>query len=212
MQYHFKPKDVCFGILFLFCLIGIGLNLAIFFRPLYYFDISFLSLEKYSGLPKEEILANYNALIDYCSPFYHGTLQLPSLSVTPAAVRHFVRVKDLFGIFDVLAVCSFLILTIYFIRTKKQNHFSGMITCGITALTVPVFLGICCVFFWDKTFIYFHKLFFPGDYWIFDWNQDSIIRILPDSFFLQCAILIIGVVMIGSLLLLFGGYRSKKKE
>lgn len=201
MRYHFRIQDFILGILFLLLFIGIGLNIAIFFRPMYYWDISFLSLEKYSGLSKEEILANYNALIDYCSPFYSGTLTLPSLSVSPAAIGHFARVKIVFGIFDLLAVSSLVILVLYFIKSQKQITFSQVLTWGITTLTMPIFLGICCAFFWKQTFVYFHEIFFHGDYWMFDWNQDSIIRILPDAFFLQCASLIIGIVILGGLLL-----------
>lgn len=212
MHYCFKTRDFLWGLLFLLCLIGIGLNIAIFLRPLYYWDISLLSLEEYSRLPKDEILANYNALIDYCSPFYFGTLDLPSLSVSAAAIGHFARVKIIFGIFDLLAIFSFVILAIHFTKTRKHIDFSQIITSGITTLTLPIFLGICCAFFWEKTFICFHKIFFHGDYWIFDWNKDSIIRILPDRFFLQCAVLIIGVVMLGGILLLLYGYWLKRKE
>ncbi|MBD5089579.1 MAG: TIGR01906 family membrane protein [Clostridiales bacterium] len=202
MHYRFNPKDCLLGLLFLLLFIGIGLNIAIFFRPLYYWDISFLSLEEHSGLVKEEILANYNALIDYCSPFFFGALTLPSLLVSPDAIEHFAKVKIVFGIFDFLAICSFVILIIDFLRKRKQITFSQIFTWGITTLAVPILLGVCCAFFWEKTFIYFHKIFFPGDYWLFDWNADSIIRILPDTFFLQCAVLIIGIVMLGGFLLL----------
>lgn len=205
MHYRFRIQDFFIGILFLFLFIGIGLNIAIFFRPLYYWNISYLSLEEYSSLPKEEILANYNALIDYCSPFYSGTLTLPSLLVSPAAINHFARVKIVFGIFDLLAISSLVILIIYFIKRRKQIVPSQLITSGITTLIVPMILGVCCAFFWEKTFVYFHKIFFHGDYWLFDWNTDSIIRILPDTFFLQCAVLIIGIVMLGGILLLFYG-------
>lgn len=213
MHYRFRIQDFFFGILFLLLFIGIGLNIAIFFRPLYYWDISHLSLEEYSGLSKEEILSNYNALINYCSPFYFGTLTLPSLLVSAAAIRHFARVKIVFGIFDLLAIFSFVILILYFIKKRKQITPSWLITCGITTLTVPILLGVCCVFFWKKTFVYFHEIFFHGDYWLFDWNKDSIIRILPDTFFLQCAVLIIGIVMFGGiLLLLYGGLQTFYKK
>lgn len=212
MHYRFNPKDCLLGILFLLLFIGIGLNIAIFFRPLYYWDISFLSLEKRSGLIKEEILANYNALIDYCSPFYSGTLHLPSLSVSTDAIGHFAKVKIIFGIFDFLAICSFVILIVYFLKKRKQITFSQILTWGITTLTVPVLLGLCCAFFWEQTFVYFHKIFFHGDYWLFDWNADSIIRILPDTFFLQCAVLIIGIVMSGGILLLLYGFHIRSKS
>ncbi|MBQ7327319.1 MAG: DUF1461 domain-containing protein, partial [Clostridia bacterium] len=37
----------------------------------------------------------------------------------------------------------------------------------------------------------FHTIFFPGkDNWLFSWYEDEIIRILPQNFFMNCAILI----------------------
>lgn len=160
MHYRFRIQDFFFGILFLLLFIGIGLNIAIFFRPLYYWDISHLSLEEYSGLSKEEILSNYNTLINYCSPFYFGTLTLPSLLVSAAAIRHFARVKIVFGIFDLLAIFSFVILILYFIKKRKQITPSWLITCGITTLTVPILLGVCCVFFGRKLLFIFMKFSF----------------------------------------------------
>lgn len=214
MKYHFHIRDFFIGILCLFLFIGIGLNIAIFFRPLYEWDISYLSLEDYSGFSRAKILENYHALIDYCSPFFTGDLIFPSMEISAPALTHFAKVKRLFLIFDFLACASFFILLFFFFRSRaqKKKNASCLLTAGITASAIPVFLGICCGIFWDQTFVLFHKIFFPGDYWIFDWNKDPIIRILPDTFFLQCAVLIIGTVLLFSLFLIITGIRQLRRH
>ena len=50
----------------------------------------------------------------------------------------------------------------------------------------------------DKAFVIFHALFFPGkDNWLFDPRTDEIITILPQEFFMNCAILILAILIIG---------------
>ena len=53
----------------------------------------------------------------------------------------------------------------------------------------------------DTTFLIFHRLFFDNDYWLFDPITDPVINILPSAFFLHCAILIIAVILLGSLVM-----------
>lgn len=53
---------------------------------------------------------------------------------------------------------------------------------------------------WEAVFIMFHKIMFRNDYWLFDEALDPVITILPDTFFLQCAVMIILLILSGSLL------------
>lgn len=206
MSYQFRFRDILTGILFLFLFIGIGLNIAIFFRPLYYFDITFLGLEQYSGFTKETILSNYNALIDYCSPFFRGELIFPSMKISKEALQHFAEVKRLFLLFDGLALASgFLLLLRKIHRRKDPVSPSCLITGSITAMVIPVIVGILCAACWEKTFVWFHQIAFRNDYWIFSWQNDEVIRILPDTFFLQCAGVIIGTVLLLDVVLFFTG-------
>ena len=48
----------------------------------------------------------------------------------------------------------------------------------------------------DRAFVIFHSVFFPGkDNWIFDWRTDPIILFLPQDFFRNCAVLILGLLL-----------------
>lgn len=50
----------------------------------------------------------------------------------------------------------------------------------------------------DRAFVVFHALFFPGkDNWLFDPQVDQIINILPQEFFRSCAILILALLALG---------------
>lgn len=78
------------------------------FRPLYYFDIKALGVEETSGLPEEEIRANYDALIDYNSLSWHGCLQFPTLPMSEGGRIHFEEVRTIFVFVQYLCIVSFL--------------------------------------------------------------------------------------------------------
>ena len=66
----------------------------------------------------------------------------------------------------------------------------------------------------DRAFVVFHALFFPGkDNWLFDPAQDQIINILPEAFFRDCAILILGILVLGcAALIALDLARTKSKK
>ena len=64
------------------------------------------------------------------------------------------------------------------------------------------------IFVW--AFAAFHALFFPGkDNWLFDPATDPVIGILPETFFLRCAVLILALLLLGCAVLLVTGRRRK---
>ena len=65
----FKPTNFLIGLVFTLFFISIGVIFDVKFRPLYYFDIDYLNIPESSGYDKELIRRNYDALIDYNSPF-----------------------------------------------------------------------------------------------------------------------------------------------
>ena len=71
------PVNGAIGILFLIFFISLGLAVAIYFRPFYYMGMERISEE--TGYSVDVIKENYDALIDWCSPFAKGELDFPSL-------------------------------------------------------------------------------------------------------------------------------------
>mgnify|MGYP003420509014 CR=1 FL=1 len=81
---------------------------------------------------------------------------------------------------------------------------------GVRTVLIPAVLGLLMALNWDKAFVVFHKIAFDNDYWIFDAATDPVITILPDTFFLHCAAMILGLVVAGSVLCLIFYYFSGK--
>lgn len=171
---------------------------VIYFRPLYTWSIGLFHIEKTSGFPKEKILENYNALIDYNLPWVTGKLSLPSLPQSPEAIQHFIEVKDIFNVFIALIPITSILLVFYVLPAKKKRNFHFLKMTSITLVLAPFILGSGFVMDFDKTFTLFHKLLFDNDYWIFDPVCDPIITILPEEFFMLCGIVIIMLQLLTS--------------
>ena len=75
----FKVSDFIISIIFTLLIISLGVIFTVNFRPLYYFDLGFLNISERSGYDVDLIKRNYDALIDYNSPFYKGELDFPDL-------------------------------------------------------------------------------------------------------------------------------------
>jgi integral membrane protein (TIGR01906 family) len=55
----------------------------------------------------------------------------------------------------------------------------------------------------NRAFVIFHHIFFPGkDNWMFDPRTDEIILVLPQEFFRNCAILIGAGLLVMSVMLM----------
>ena len=67
----------------------------------------------------------------------------------------------------------------------------------LAQMWIGVIGGLAALDF-DRAFVVFHSLFFPGkSNWIFDWRVDEIILVLPQVVFRNYAILIVGLLLLG---------------
>lgn len=197
-------------------IIGVSVVGTLAFKPLYYHDMEALGIAEYTGFSEAEIRENYDALIDYNMAWEDGDLKFPTLPMSENGKIHFEEVKEIFDFFKYLAVvCGILgIGGIVFMAKKKEHRYlkmTAIVSCGL-----PMVLGILVALFWDKVFVIFHELFFNNDYWIFDYRTDPIILLLPDEFFMHCALLIFGGVLLGAAAcmgsyLVFGKRKQRKR-
>lgn len=195
---RFKPTDLLVGIIFALFFISLSVVITINFRPLYYLDVNLLNIEEISGYDKADILANYNTLIDYSSPFYRGELKFPTLPSSEAGLQHFEEVKNIFISFYILMLITFLACVVIILAKAKKKNYSYMPVASATAVLLPLLLGLFMAIDFDTSFVIFHKIFFNNDYWIFDPTTDPVIRILPDTFFMHSAILMILLILVES--------------
>jgi integral membrane protein (TIGR01906 family) len=196
---RFKITDLLIGLVFTLLFISIAVVITVNFRPLYYYDINLLHIADTSGLNLDVLRENYDALIDYSFPLFQGPLQFPTLPSSENALIHFSEVKDIFTSFYILGMITLVLGIIIIVQKRKSNDISYLLVSSITAVVLPLILAIFLAINFDRAFILFHKLFFKNDYWLFDPTTDPVITILPDTFFMHCALLIIVIVVLFSI-------------
>ena len=206
-----KIANIGIGVLFFIFFATLGTVLVINFGALYRFDVKHLNIEAISGYSYDVIMENYNALIAYCSPFFFGKLEFPTLPASASGLSHFAEVKIIFNGCYILMGLSFILLCIFIIRKRKHHDFHYLKTASITSILIPILIGLGMSINFDKVFVIFHKIFFRNDDWLFDPATDPVITILPEDYFMHCAIVIVAVVILGSLALYLAYLIHKKK-
>ena len=117
---------------------------------------------------------------------------------------HFADSKVLFDLNAsvLFASASVIALLLIFGRrlkiTYRLGKRSSAFWASVSAIVLPIMIGALAATNFDRAFVIFHSIFFPGkENWIFDPTTDEIITVLPQDFFMDCAILIgIGVVVL----------------
>lgn len=203
--------DLLAALLFMAFYICFSVAAVLQFRPLYYFDIRYLKIPGASGLTAEEIRRNYDILIDYNSLFHRGNLQFPDFVMSEGGRIHFEEVRRIFVGFQGAALILFGICLWILIRQIRRRSLKFLKLAGIMAVVVPAVAGTLIAMNWNRCFVLFHELVFDNDYWIFDPEKDPVITILPDTFFLHCAVLILILLLILALLSFAVGWIQERK-
>lgn len=195
-----------------------SIALPIYFRPFYYWQIEPLDIPAATGYDRDTIKAAYDEVLDY--------LTLPGaefgtgvFSHTAEGESHFADCKALFDLNAtvlVLSLAMVLILSwlchqgVFRLWYPRGLHVTFWAGCGV--LTAFAAVGLLVARDFDRAFVVFHRLFFPGkENWVFDIHADAIINALPQEFFMHCAALILCSVVVTSITLLVCGlYRRKR--
>lgn len=190
-------------------------------RPFYYAHIEALNLDGYTGLRVEQIKEAFDQVMDYClglrPDFAAGVLPF-----SESGASHFADVRVLFLLDLWVALISLVALVILFIISRRKKltpapllgHGPGFwAAIGLGGLFLIVG-GLAATNF-ERAFVVFHSLFFPGKTnWLFDWRTDPIILLLPEDFFRNCAILILALLIFWCVILivadLLAQHRRKK--
>ena len=202
---------------FLFTL-TFAIAVPILCRPFYYLEIKMLHIEERTGYSYQVIRGAFDEVMDYLvfnRPFGTG-----ELAWSPSGKSHFEDCRFLFQLdFLVLALSALLIITIVLLYRKHRisiycfRGYSPLFYTGIFNIALIATLGIWGTLSFDTLFVAFHRAFFPGKTnWIFDYEKDQIINILPEEFFFHCVILILGIILILSAFFLFCGMKQKKRD
>ena len=210
-----KLLSVLCAVCVVFFLLTAAIGLPIYIRPFYYAHIEAFDLPARSGYTAEEIRGAYDQVLDY--------LTVPgkefSTGVMPHSAEgkaHFEDCKVLFDLNAGVLMGSALILAMLLVMKKKWGPYrigkhSAYLWAAVLSLTAPIVIGGLAALDFDRAFVIFHSIFFPGKTnWVFDWYADPIIRVLPQAFFMDCAILIgVGLITMAVGILVWEGKRKR---
>ena len=214
-----KAYTVAAAILTALVLLTGAIAAPILCRPFYYLHIDLLGLEESTGLAREEITTAFDEMLDYClgmtEEFSTGTL-----AWSEDGKSHFTDVRTLFLLdLRVLAVSSVLLAALLIvtrikgIRPKRLLGRGQTFWAGAGLGGVFLIVGGLAASDFNRAFRVFHLIFFPGkDNWLFDPDTDEIINILPQRYFMDCAILILAILILGCAILIVVDFFLKRNE
>ena len=196
-------------------ILSLSIAVPISVRGLYYSQIDKLNLVEETGYSEETIRGAFDEMMDYCtkggpnSGLEFGTGEL---KWSQSGKEHFDDVARLFsldkGILAASAIGLLLFIAFEFFVKKPEEEGPrepailalgrGPFFWGPAGLLAALALiGGYAALDFDKFFVTFHHVFFPGkDNWIFYEDLDEIIKILPQQVFSNFA-LVIGIAGLG---------------
>ncbi len=192
LKYH----NLLLAIIATMTIITFAIVFTVNFKGLYYFDIGYLNIDKAVPLSVEQIKENYDALIHYLSIFYQGPLVLPDFVMSASGVKHFIEVKRIVDIIQIMCIVGIVIVIPVGIKRFKERDFMFFKWTSIITVAIPSIIGFLASIDFSKAFIIFHKIMFRNNDWIFDERFDPVITILPEAFFMHGFILIVVIVLV----------------
>lgn len=193
-------RNIAAALSLMMFIIAASVTITLNFRSLYYFDINHLNIAETSGIDAETIKKNYDILIDYNSMFNHDTLYFPDFAMSEHGRIHFEEVKVIFVALQYIFIATLILSIIFIVINTKKRDSLYLKLASVFTVVIPAALGIFIAANWEQAFVTFHHIFFSNDYWIFDPAKDAIITVLPDTFFMHCAIMILALVILGSII------------
>lgn len=184
-------------------LLSLSIAVPILCRPFYYAHIGPLELCERTGLTREEIQTAYDEMLDYC--LGAETFSTGVLAWSDSGMSHFTDVRGLFlldlRVLGVSVICLLAVLWAARRMKRRPARLWGRGPCfwaGAGLGAVCLAAGGLAALDFDRAFVVFHALFFPGkDNWLFDPRVDQIINVLPQVFFRNCAILALSILVAG---------------
>ena len=190
-----------------FYILSSSIAVPILCKPFYYAQIGDLGLEESSGFTHEQIVTAYSEVVDYCIGARED-FAVGELGYSEDGKDHFTDCRGLFLLDLGVLAGTVLILVVWLLLrcivpvrcTRPKGHSVGFWGALIVLISFVMIGGLGSIDF-DKTFVIFHSLFFPGKAnWIFNPEVDEIINILPEQFFMRCAIVIVALIVVQSLI------------
>ena len=179
--------------------ISAGIAAPILSRSFYKLHVRNLHLPETTEWSEEEILDAYDDVMDFL--LHSGDFGTGVLKWSESGKAHFTDVRGLFQldlwIFGMTGGMLILLLLISIkLRPARFCRRGPSFWAGSGVLVSFLVIGSLGATDFDRAFTVFHHIFFPGKTnWLFDPMEDQIIRILPEIYFRNCAILAICIIL-----------------
>ena len=198
-------------------IISLSIFLPLANRRFYYGQIDKLhivdDLNTFTGkdYTKEDVIEAFDDVMDF---IWKGTeFKTGKLKYSEDGKSHFEDCVPLFKLdLIVMIVSSAILVTLLVLYLLKLWNvydyfgYSPLFYGGILSLLLVMIIGVFGIINFNKLFDVFHKIFFPGkSNWQFDPTRDEVIMILPQDFFMNCAILMgAGLLTLSILSIVYG--------
>ncbi|WP_281815102.1 TIGR01906 family membrane protein [Vallitalea longa] len=130
---------------------------------------------------------------------------------------HMVDVKKLFVIGTYIRNISFIILIVAIAYMVLRNKKLLIVTLSMVKYVFAVIimliliLGSLLLINFNKYFTIFHEIFFSNDLWLLDPKTDILINMVPEVFFFQTAMIVLGIFVTSVIVLLIIIEKFKKR-
>ncbi len=143
----------------------------------------------------EETLENYRAVVNGEERLFYSEREILHMEDVKVLFQWGLTIRRSCIAIVVVLVGILTILKLPFLKTLAKSIIGTFLAIlGILAVLTAVIASD-----FNRAFTMFHEIFFNNDLWLLDPNEDWVIRLLPEGFFMDMVI-VIGIVFAVSLL------------
>lgn len=156
--------------------------------------VSFFSILMISGLflrvpneirvSKREVIEDYYRLVGYLLSYSSKNFTFHFLPTSTSASEHFRDVRGLIHIGIYLTIIVLILFIILFKQKKKRKQLWELLPLFQESMLLLVVITTLITISFNDSFLWFHYHFFQNTLWIFNPQNDPIILVLDDRFFL----------------------------
>lgn len=129
-------------------------------------------------------------------------------------LRHMADVQRVYHQLGIAGICATFVwlgmgIWLYFLDRSRQLLREALMGGSLFTFAIVVAVGTYMAVNWHAFFTDFHRLFFEGDSWLFNYS-DTLIRLFPLRFWTDVAALVVGFTVGGAALVGVAGWRWGK--
>ena len=212
--------SVLYGVVIAVLVITFSIGLPIYFRQFYYWHIDGLDMVERTGYDYDTIKNAYDDVLDYLT-VPGNEFGTGELAFSEEGASHFADCKLLFDLNGWAFIISLLLFGALLAMQRRElitlyrpRGFSISFWSGVGTLSFFASVALLASLDFNTAFVVFHSIFFPGkDNWLFNPHTDEIIRVMPQQFFMNCAILIVcSIIILCAAMIVLGILEKKNRD